>query len=65
MKLNLPIIPKRYHQSWWFELLLQLMDFLEAIATVLSFMLIKIVIPLVEGLLSGFFHSSRRGPKRY
>ena len=64
MKLDLPIIPKRHHQTWWFQLLRELGDFIEALATVLSLVLIKVVIPLVEGLLTGLFNSSSRQGRR-
>ena len=60
MKLDLPIIPKRHHGAVWFQLLQQLEDYLVAIAAVLSWLLTKVVIPLVEGLVSGFFGSSSR-----
>jgi hypothetical protein len=65
MKINLPIIPRRHHRTWWFQLLRELGDYLEALATALSWLLIKVVIPLVEGLLTGLFgSSSRRGRGR-
>jgi hypothetical protein len=64
MKLDLPIIPRRYHQADWFKALLWLKNFLEVIAKVVVLILNQIVIPLVEGLLSGLFGSPRRQDRR-